>query len=214
MDGDILFDEALKKQWASLSASGYSTEQIEQSKIRKKHKDDVWMYTYMVQQHAWESDLSLDRVNVHLKLALALDAICRRTDAIGMLLEAIEDHPFDSRIVIALAKLFFRDDQKDLSLLYCQQIYNAHELKQLEGSFISVDDALNAYYLAGWIKIHDDNHTEAYQIWSEGSKAFPSCPVLLKQQRKRNCWDQEPSHLLEWIEQVRFRVRVRNGSDR
>jgi hypothetical protein len=24
-----------------------------------------------------------------------------------------------------------------------------------------------AYYLAGWTHIHDDNHSEAYRMWSE-----------------------------------------------
>ena len=208
MDGDEMFDDALELQWETMVRAGYSKEQIDLVKQRKKDKENARIYGYMVQQHAWEFDISCDRVDVHLKLARALDAICRRSDAIEILREAAEeDHLFDSRILMSLAKLLFRDDQKDLSLFYCQSIIKAYIDKQAgeqceEGAYISVEDALSSYYLSGWIKIHDDNHTDAYKIWSEGHRAIPSCPVLLKQHRKREYWDQDPAHLEEWLLQV------------
>ena len=203
-----MFDDALELQWESMVRAGYSKEQIDLVKQRKKDKENARIYGYMVQQHAWEFDISCDRVDVHLKLARALDAICRRSDAIEILKEAAEeDHLFDSRILMSLAKLLFRDDQKDLSLYYCNSIIKAYLEMQAghqseEGVYILVEDALSSYYLSGWIKIHDDNHTDAYKIWSEGHRVIPSCPVLLKQHRKREYWDQDPSHLEEWLLQV------------
>ena len=203
-----MFDDALEQQWKSMIHAGYSEEQINLAKQRKRDKENVRIYEYMVQQHAWEFDVSCDRVAVHLKLARALDAVCRRCDAIEILKEATEeDHLFDSRLLMALAKLLFRDDQKELSLHYCQCVTTAYLQKQKGKMFeleehISVEDALKAYYLAGWIQIHDDNHTKAYQIWGEGHHVIPSCPVLKKQNRKRECWDQDPAQLQHWLKQV------------
>jgi hypothetical protein len=209
MDGDDIFDEALELQWKSMLIRGYTEEQVNQARQRKKDKDDVRILSYIVREHAWETDISCDRVDVHLKLARSLDAVCRRSDAIEILLEATEeDHPFDSRMCIALAKILFRDDQKDLSLLYCQKIIDAYNLKAVDlgnqlGAHISEGDTLKAYYLAGWIKIHDDNHTKAYETWSLGHRAVRSCPVLKKQFRKRECWDQDPALMADWRQQVR-----------
>jgi hypothetical protein len=115
---------------------------------------------------------------------------------------------------MALAKLLFRDDQKELSLSYCESVINKYleKLKEKEQDeedddvLISKEDAMKAYYLAGWIKIHDDNHTDAYQIWSNGHRAIPSCPVLMKQNRKRECWDQDPSNMEEWLSKVELLV--------
>ena len=44
----------------------------------------------------------------------------------------------------------------------------------------SLDDAADAYHLSGWVKIHADNHSGAYEIWNEGHIKIPSCPVLTK----------------------------------
>lgn len=209
MDGDDIFDEALELQWKSMILRGYTEEQVNHARQRKKDKDDVRMLSYIVRQHAWETDISCSRVDVHLRLARALDAVCRRSDAIEILLEATEeDHPFDSRMCIALAKILFRDDQKDLSLVYCLKIIDAYNLKAEDsgnqfGTHISKDDTIKAYYLAGWIQIHDDNHTKAYEIWSLGHQTIRSCPVLKKQYKKRECWDQDPNRILDWKQQVR-----------
>ena len=213
MDGDKIFDDAIEIHWKSMILHGYTVEQINQARKRKKDKDDVRIYTYMLKQHAWENDISCNRVDVHLKLARALDAVCSRSDAIEMLQEASEDdHPFDSRICIALAKLLFRDDQKSQSLQICNRIIEEHRKTQFaqpqreldNGGYISQEDVKKAFYLAGWIYIHDDYHTRAYEVWSEGHKAIPSCVILSKQHSKRECWDQDPSLLLQqWAQQVR-----------
>ena len=213
MDGDEIFDDAIEKQWKSMILHGYTVEQINQARKRKKDKDDVRIYAYMLKQHAWENDISCNRVDVHLKLARALDAVCCRSDAIEMLQEASEDdHPFDSRICIALAKLLFRDDQKSLSLQICDRIIEEYRKTQFaqpqresdNGGYISQEDVKKAFYLAGWIYIHDDYHTRAYEVWSEGHKSIPSCLILSKQHSKRECWDQDPSLLLQqWAQKVR-----------
>ena len=213
MDGDEIFDDAIEKQWKSMILHGYTVEQINQARKRKKDKDDVRIYTYMLKQHAWENDISCNRVDVHLKLARALDAVCSRSDAIEMLQEASEDdHPFDSRICIALAKLLFRDDQRGQSLQICDRIIEEYRKIQYaqpqqeldNGGYISQEDVKKAFYLAGWIYIHDDYHTRAYEVWSEGHKAIPSCLILSKQHSKRECWDQDPSLLLQqWAQKVR-----------
>ena len=213
MDGDEIFDDAIEQQWKSMILHGYTVEQINQARKRKKDKDDVRIYTYMLKQHAWENDISCNRVDVHLKLARALDAVCSRSDAIEMLQEASEDdHPFDSRICIALAKLLFRDDQKSQSLQICDRIieeYRKIKLAQPQqefdnGGYISQEDVKKAFYLAGWIYIHDDYHTRAYEVWREGHKAIPSCLILGTQHSKRECWDQDPSLLLQqWAQKVR-----------
>ena len=83
-----MFDDALELQWETMERAGYSKEQIDLVKQRKKDTENARIYGYMVQQHAWEFDISCDRVDVHLKLARALDAICRRSDAIEILREA------------------------------------------------------------------------------------------------------------------------------
>ena len=215
MDGDEIFDDAVEEQWKTMILHGCTEEQINQARKRKKDKDDVRIFTYMLKQHAWEYDISCDRVDVHLKLARALDAVCSRSDAIEMLQEASEDdHPFDSRICIALAKLLFRDDQKNFSLQICRRIIEkyreisfAQASRELDdGGFISQEDVKKAFYLAGWIYIHDDNHTRAYEMWSEGHRAIPSCLVLSRQHNKRECWDQDPSSLNKWRQQVRSNI--------
>ena len=213
MDGDDMFDDALEEQWKSMIHAGYSEEQINLAKQRKRDKERVRVYEYMVQQHAWEFDVSCDRTDVLIRLARALDAVCRRCDAIEILKEATEEgHPFDSRLVMALAKLLFRDDQKELSLQCCHRIITAY-IQKKDGIILESDnhitetDALKAYYLAGWIQIHDDNHTKAYEIWSEGHRVIPSCPVLEKQNRKRECWDQDPANRHDWLRQVKVSER-------
>ena len=135
LDGDDLFDEHLEQQWKSMELRGYSKDQIHQAKVRKREKENVRIYGDIVKQHAWETDISCNKTDVHLKYARALDAVDRRSDAIEMLQEATEDdHPFDSRIFMAVAKLLFRDDQKYLSLQFCERIIERYNLIPLAES--------------------------------------------------------------------------------
>ena len=46
-----MFDDALEEQWKSMIHAGYSEEQINLAKQRKRDKERVRVYEYMVQQH-------------------------------------------------------------------------------------------------------------------------------------------------------------------
>jgi len=47
----------------------------------------------------------------------------------------------------------------------------------------------DSWYLAGWCKIHDDNHTTAYALWNEGAELVePKDARLLRQARKSKIW--------------------------
>jgi hypothetical protein len=111
---------------------------------------------------------------------------------------------------LALAKLLFQQGQKSEAYELCERVFTNFEAS-LEWSQIkhmnvvgvfnaagdtdgsSVEEAANeaaeAYQLGGWIKIHCDDHTSAYAIWSRGHAAVPSCPFLARQAGKRSCWD-------------------------
>ena len=80
----------------------------------------------------------------------------------------------DTRLILALAKLLFRADFKDRSLELCGRLFEQFELHQkteteketeqkaeeeTEKVSVSLEDVCDAYYLGGWIKIHDDDHT-------------------------------------------------------
>lgn len=52
--------------------------------------------------------------------------------------------------------------------------------------------------MAGWIHIHDDNHTKAYGIWSEGATMLPDDVLLRTQAHKRKCWDRAFDESILW----------------
>jgi hypothetical protein len=194
MDGDDLCDEMESYQWEAMRSMGYSEEDIDRAKAQKKWKEEVWLCTYMIQNKVWENDLSCTYTDCYLRLALALDGLNRRGEAVRSLQNARLTWPEDFRITLALAKLLFRDDKKDESFSLCKEIFAAYSTESPPGdlplSAIPIDDAADAYYLGGWIKIHDDDHTNAYRVWKEGHFAIPTCPILARQYGKRECWDE------------------------
>ena len=54
---------------------------------------------------------------------------------------------------------------------------------------VAAAEAAEAYQLGGWVKIHSDDHSSAYSVWSRGHAAVPTCPFLARQAGKRACWD-------------------------
>ena len=54
---------------------------------------------------------------------------------------------------------------------------------------VNAEQAEDAWYLAGWIFIHGDDHTTAYRLWTDGHTACPASNVLKRQFGKRRCWD-------------------------
>jgi len=144
-----------------------------------------------------------DRRRIVLCYAPALEGLGRRrdgTDALRLCLgvgeecftehEACDEFPseehLDVSVALALAKLYFKDNRKDRALDWCDAIL--HKLRSDKGC-CSMEDVSDAYHLAGWIRIHADDHTGAYQLWTEGHEAVPCCDTLARQYRKRACWD-------------------------
>lgn len=202
-------DEMEEHQWNQMRLGGASEEEIQRAKNFKQWKEDVYLYSQMVKQRAWEFDRSCTFTGSYLKLCSALEGLTRRNEAISKLSDAHNMRPTDTKITLALAKLLFKDDQKDRSLSLCREIFVMYEVQQASISrhsspgtsnhksffnqeqSISEEDAADAYYLGGWVKIHDDDHTEAYKIWQEGHLAVPSSALLTTQYRKRACWDEK-----------------------
>jgi hypothetical protein len=97
-------------------------------------------------------------------------------------------------LTLALAKLYFKVKRNKESMELCTGIQNLIRQHQncsasKEELCCSLEDASDAYHLAGWVCIHADDHTSAYRIWKEGSTVLPTCSVLATQARKRHCWD-------------------------
>ena len=144
------------------------------------------MCRYMIKSQMWRTDPSCSRPLVYLCCAAALDGLHRRAEAIVFLGEAVEAHPGEpqSGWLLMLAKLLFRENRKQEAWERCAQVIASYERGDA-----SVDDAADAYHLAGWAKIHDDDHSGAYAVWSRGHAVAPSCPILRRQHAKRLCWD-------------------------
>jgi hypothetical protein len=201
-DADNTYEDFEGSQWTQMRERGISEEIIAQAQRRKHWKEDVSLYTMIIKQQAWEHDLSCTLVEAYLRLCSALEGLARRTDAIARLQEGVARSPSSPELILALAKLLFKDDRKEESLGWCQQIFDVFATQEapteMTGSAecgdgaqqaISDEDAADAYYLGGWVKIHDDDHTGAYKIWRDGALAVPSSALLTTQYKKRQCWD-------------------------
>lgn len=142
-----------------------------------------------------------DRRRITLCYAAALEGIGRRREGIdalrlflGVVQECFKDSDeqlpseeyLDVSAALALAKLYFKDNRKDYAQAWCDGILN--KLRGDNGC-CSVEDTSDAYHLAGWIHIHSDDHTRAYQLWTEGHFAVPDCDTLRRQYKKRSVWD-------------------------
>lgn len=104
--------------------------------------------------------------------------------------------------LLALAKLLFQESRKLEAYELCCEVFKTfeaglecfrtdHDASDVgKAANQTVDEAAEAYQLAGWIKIHSDDHSSAYAIWSRGFDAVPSCPFLARQAGKRLCWDE------------------------
>jgi tetratricopeptide (TPR) repeat protein len=197
-DAEGLVDELDEYQWVRMRAMGASEEEISRAKVHKQRKEDVSLYMLIIKQRAWDFDMSCTFTDAYLRLCSALEGLVRRPEAIAKLYEALNKQPTNPQIMLALAKLLFKNDQKDASLALCNEIFamyasrdtQASDTEESESTTISAEDAADAYYLGGWVKIHDDDHTNAYRIWQEGHLAVPTSELLATQYRKRACWDE------------------------
>ncbi|KAH9125938.1 hypothetical protein AeMF1_003518 [Aphanomyces euteiches] len=183
MDADDLLDEYTD----AIYASNYTAEEIAAIKERKKLNETVNVCCAMLRDETWEHDATVTEPDVYLSLASALESLKRRFEAIDVLIrgvDVLEDHP---ALQLALARLQFKAGQYDEALETCLLVCAAYP----DDKRCTRETAADAYHLAGWVKIHGDDHTNAYALWSRGSAAIPSCPVLARQHRKRQCWDDE-----------------------
>ena len=144
-----------------------------------------------------------ERRRIVLCYTAALEGLGRRRDAVdalrlclGICQECFTEHEdcdeyppeeyLDVSVALALTKLYFKDNRKDRAYCWCDVI-----LQKLRRNrdCCSKEDISDAYHLAGWINIHADDHTGAYELWMEGHEAVPECETLSRQYRKRACWD-------------------------
>jgi tetratricopeptide (TPR) repeat protein len=153
-------------------------------------------------------DDGTEAISIGIGLSQALCLQGRRADAIAALQRARKKVPGDCSLTLALAKLFFREDDKRAAYTLCSEIIEEHQSKQGlhdgnnrpqnndkkagrdRGEDIDSDSMIaDAFYIAGWIQIHGNDHTAAYNTWRKGADAVPTDNRLTRQQRKRECWD-------------------------
>ncbi|OQR95184.1 hypothetical protein ACHHYP_00249 [Achlya hypogyna] len=186
-------DAMVEAYEASLYADK-TPEEVAAIKARKKHTTTVAVCKAMLQQETWLSDPSVSEREIYLCYATALESLHRRYEAIEVLETAIEEYfPDDPVLLLGLGRLVFKAGDYDAALQHCLAVC---EIFLANRDACDVSTAADAFHLAGWVKIHGDDHTEAYRIWSQGSQAIPTCPVLGRQHRKRTCWDEAPVEVL------------------
>ena len=172
---------------AQLKALGLSGAALQAAHQRKRDNETIGMLTFMAAQHVWERDSTVDFVHTYLRLSTTLDKVAQRYTALTVLRQGLSyldkcEPDFAptarSALLLALAKLLFRDDCKSEALTICQRLMQAYrtQASSPESSTtvelkVSKEEAEDAWYLAGWTYIHCDNHSAAYAVWTEGRKA-------------------------------------------
>ncbi|RHZ39806.1 hypothetical protein DYB26_015145 [Aphanomyces astaci] len=171
----------------AIYAATYTADEVAALKARKKLNETVMLCRTILQDESWEHDATVNELDVYLTYASALESLTRRYEAIDVLvrgLDVMDDHPM---LQLALARLQFKAGLYDDALETCLLVTQAYP----HDTRCSADSAADAYHLAGWVKIHGDDHTNAYALWSRGALAIPSSSVLARQHRKRQCWDND-----------------------
>ncbi|RHY16651.1 hypothetical protein DYB36_010913 [Aphanomyces astaci] len=171
----------------AIYAATYTADEVAALKTRKKLNETVMLCRTILQDESWEHDATVNELDVYLTYASALESLRRRYEAIDVLvrgLDVMDDHPM---LQLALARLQFKAGLYDDALETCLLVTQAYP----HDTRCSADSAADAYHLAGWVKIHGDDHTNAYALWSRGALAIPSSSVLARQHRKRQCWDND-----------------------
>ena len=198
IDETDAYDALLASQHAQLLKTGMSPSSLSLYLKKKAASESLGLQLQLYKSNAWKRDTTVTRLGVILTSAAALENLHRRTEAIYLLenqrflgedidsdSEAEDLPPLHPRILLALSKLYFKNDQGPKALTYTSQIINSHSSPSPPDINILAD----AYYLSGWICIHLDSHTRAYNFWKEGSSRIPTSECLKKQKRKRDMWD-------------------------
>ena len=183
LDADDLLEAREAAVNASMIAAGTRTAaEVEELKAKRRYREEVHVCRHMVQSRLWETDATASRLDVLLCYAAALAGLNRRAEAITLLELAIEQGgaagaPACEQLSLSLtlAKLLFKEDRKQEALARCVAVYSAHSSGEAEA--VSDEDVADAYHLAGWIKIHGDDHSGTYRTWSAGHLALPKCAL-------------------------------------
>ena len=194
------YDALLASQHAQLLKTGMSPSSLSLYLKKKAAGESLGLQLQLYKSSAWKRDTTVTRLGVILTSAAALENLHRRTEAIYLLenqrflgedidsdSEAEDLPPLHPRILLALSKLYFKNDQGPKALTYTSQIINSPSFSSPSPPDINI--LADAYYLSGWICIHLDSHTRAYQFWKEGSNRIPTSECLKKKKRKRDMWD-------------------------
>ncbi|ETV97571.1 hypothetical protein, variant [Aphanomyces invadans] len=179
--------ELLDSYTDAIYASTYTAEEVVALKERKKMNETIMLCRAMLRDETWEHDATVNELDVYLTYASTLESLTRRYEAIDILVRGIDimdEHPM---LRLALARLQFKAGLYEEALESCLLVAEAYP----NDTRCSKESAADAYHLAGWVKIHGDDHTNAYALWSRGAKAVPSSAVLARQYRKRQCWDDD-----------------------
>ena len=178
-------DDLLEAYYARLVAAGtHTAEEITWLKTRRRRQEELEVCRFMLKSQTY--DASCPEELVHLCYANALAGLQRRPEALLFLERACEQRPEVACWALTLAKMLFVENRKEDSLARCLQVIDA-----FARGGASIEEAADAFHLAGWVQIHADDHTGAYAVWARGHSTLPDVddPSLRRQTRKRLCWD-------------------------
>lgn len=146
------------------------------------------MYAYFEKSLHRDNSIS-NAKDVGIHLGTAYENLGKRTLAIDALHRANLRCPNDAVIILMLSRLLFRDNKKaEAASILLPFTETVKASLGAYGCSISADEAADAYYILGWIFIHADNHTRAYDIWSEGYDVIPTDLRLKRQRNKVQHW--------------------------
>mmetsp|Transcript_19974 Transcript_19974/g.39231 ORF Transcript_19974/g.39231 Transcript_19974/m.39231 type:complete len:537 (+) Transcript_19974:184-1794(+) len=194
-DADETLEENLRKQFEALLSKDVSPEEaaelIKQERTKRRFREELRVCRMLIEAESWHDDISCNERDLRLCYAAALEGLGRREEAIRSLQKALDLHPGHRDYSLMLAKLLFKANRKEEALMFCQHVcsMSPSDATDSEEHERLVDAIADAFHLAGWIKIHADHHTAAYELWKQGHIVVPSCSVLKRQAAKRSCWD-------------------------
>jgi hypothetical protein len=204
MDADDYVD-AIQEQLeaATLAAKGMSVSNIALFKKQKIFREQASMYSFF--ESTQDPIVSAEEIGVNL--AVAYDNLGKRHLAIQALLRARQRSTNNSILTLFLAKLYFRDNNKSEAERILMPFIEAY-IKQVTNNkseiendtLIREEDAADAFYVLGWIKIHADDHTSAYKIWTRGYEYISTDQRLVRQYHKVQCWH-NINHISDWIQE-------------
>jgi len=149
-------------------------------------EEEGWRHAAAIAGDGGERDAAF----VGLRLAAACEALGRREAALAALARAAQRRPGNAPLRLARAKLLFRSGLKQEADAALAPVLDAFRRQVVAGAGAAASTkgvgagageweplsprvAGDAFYIAGWIRIHLDDHTAAYAVWSEGAALLP-----------------------------------------